>query len=557
MPNKMLEAALEYEEMGFSVIPIKSKEKSPPLVAWQKYQKEKADSEQIKSWFYDYPSANLAIITGKISNLFVIDCDSNDSYNFLEDYLPDNLIIPVAKTPRGGKHLCFKYPHGGNLTIGAGVIKNLDFRGEGGYFLVHPSINGNGNGYEWIIKPTRDNIPDMPEKLLEFLISSSLNYNNGLDIANKQYNNSYLNRGDNIAKTTRDNNDNIRLQEGTRDQDLFHAGHCLIKGGCEEEYMEQILRIIADNCKPPFPQNEVSNKIKSILERVKRKERNLTEEVKEYFRQQKGYTMTTWMQQGLHLTTREEQKHLIVILGRLVKEGLIESYGERRGCYRPIIVNSEKMEFIEDEIEEFPVKLPFKMNEHLSIYPKNIIIVAGDKSGGKTALLLNVAHDNQHKHEIVYLSSEMVAEEWSSRVRQLGITKKEQIRYTMEYCSENFHNRIGPEKKIYIVDYLEIYDNFWQIGKMIRDIHDKLRDGICFIGVQKKTGEALSRGAEFSMEKARLYLSLDYLPQERCSKLTIVDAKAPKLGESIRGYYKYIKIFDKIKMESINKNWRY
>jgi hypothetical protein len=150
----------------------------------------------------------------------------------------------------------------------------------------------------------------------------------------------------------------------------------------------------------------------------------------------------------------------------------------------------------------------------------------------------------------------MVEEEWSVRLKKWGISKKSEIRYQMEECSTDFHNKIGPDHKIYIVDYLEVNDNFWEIGKMIRKIHDKLRDGICFIAIQKKTNAYLGRGAEFSLEKARLYLSLDFMPKESCSKLTIVDAKAPRMGESIRGYWKKIKIIDSIKLSSEDNTWR-
>lgn len=41
----------------------------------------------------------------------------------------------------------------------------------------------------------------------------------------------------------------------------------------------------------------------------------------------------------------------------------------------------------------------------------------------------------------------------------------------------------------------------------VRAIHDKLRNGICIVALQKKKGRELGRGAEFSLEKPRLYLS--------------------------------------------------
>jgi len=87
----------------------------------------------------------------------------------------------------------------------------------------------------------------------------------------------------------------------------------------------------------------------------------------------------------------------------LQAEKIIEKYGEQRGWYRTIDKhNDHEMEFIEGEVKEFDVALPFGLNKICSLYPKNIIIVAGSKGSGKTALLMNIALMNQDKHEVMY-----------------------------------------------------------------------------------------------------------------------------------------------------------
>jgi len=115
---------------------------------------------------------------------------------------------------------------------------------------------------------------------------------------------------------------------------------------------------------------------------------------------------------------------------------------------------------------------------------------------------------------------------------------------------------MDESKKIFIIDYLEIHDNFYEIGKHIRKIHEAIKDGICFIGVQKKKGAMLARGAEFSMEKSRLYLNMEYLEDQRCTKLTIVDAKSPKVPASLSSWWKRIKIINGAKMEALDLEWK-
>ena len=59
------------------------------------------------------------------------------------------------------------------------------------------------------------------------------------------------------------------------------------------------------------------------------------------------------------------------------------------------------------------------------------------------------------------------------------------------------------------------------------------------------------------MEKSRLYLSLDYLEEDQCSKLTIIDAKVPKVpGGTVRGLWKRIKILEGTIMHALDRDWR-
>ena len=78
--NNLLKAALRYQSMGFSVIPVKQNKR--PLIAWEKYQTERAPESQIHQWWKKWPSANIGIITGKVSGVDVIDTDSESGWAF-------------------------------------------------------------------------------------------------------------------------------------------------------------------------------------------------------------------------------------------------------------------------------------------------------------------------------------------------------------------------------------------------------------------------------------------------------------------------------------------
>ena len=138
--SEKIEAALEYTKKGFPVIPIAADSKKP-LVAWKEYQKRKPTENEVKSFCKRYPNADIGIVTGKTYNLFVIDCDSQEAYESFQALLPDSLILPVVKTPRG-YHLYFSYPKNIDLTVGVNIMPGVDYRGDGGYVIAPPSKEG-------------------------------------------------------------------------------------------------------------------------------------------------------------------------------------------------------------------------------------------------------------------------------------------------------------------------------------------------------------------------------------------------------------------------------
>lgn len=549
-----LEHALYYESLGFSVVPVRAGDKAPTMIKWEPYQKQKATPEQIKEWWNKWPSANIGIVTGKISGICVVDFDKyKEDYqqDLADKYFPDSILTPTAKTPSGGDHLYFKYPDNVETLSGnAGKLPAIDLRADGNYIVAPPSVNGNKKPYEWADGLTLKTLEMsfLPQEYLGFVLN------------NKVFNKGGIIRGENTTHVVSDSTENYKdykiLQEGRRDADLFRIGMALADGKCRRQEIIQILEILARNCNPPFPEKELQDKIKSVFGRISIKERNLTDEVREWVLLQKGIFNTISIRQELQITTKLEIKNLSVIINRLQADGMIEKAGDKRGFYRPVEKDVSEMGFIEEEIYEYPVKLPFGLNDVCALYPQNIVVIAGSKSAGKTAILLNLALANQKTNEVVYLNSEMGEIEWTKRMKNMGCNFKSDIKFKAYSCHSNFHDRIDGTNKIYIVDYLEIHENFFEIAKPIRLIHEKLGKGICFIAVQKKWGEKLGRGAEFSMEKARLYLNLEYEEERMCTKVTIIDAKANKLTSDARGLNKRIKILGGSRIEALDKEWQ-
>ena len=158
----MVDYALAYADIGWSVIPLKRDKR--PYESWLQYQTTRAGKKQIKSWWEKWPSANIGIVTGKISGgLVVIDIDSPEGLVALEGELGE---IPATISQRtgteGGQHLLFQSENGDSFSNMARVISGVDVRANGGYIVAAPSIHPNGTVYKWgDIDPIEDGLDDL------------------------------------------------------------------------------------------------------------------------------------------------------------------------------------------------------------------------------------------------------------------------------------------------------------------------------------------------------------------------------------------------------------
>ena len=145
--NDFLTSALEYLSLdGYSVFPC-STAKTPLISQWKECQTRKPTEEEIHAWAAQFPNACVAIVTGKISGITVVDIDA---------YKPNAVspaIFPTTRTVRtgnGGQHLIYQYHPG--LSISANSYPqypHLDIRSDGGYIIAA----GSTTSY------TKDNIP--------------------------------------------------------------------------------------------------------------------------------------------------------------------------------------------------------------------------------------------------------------------------------------------------------------------------------------------------------------------------------------------------------------
>lgn len=272
----MINQAIEYAKRGLSIIPCSADKK--PLISWLPYQDKRATEDEIRIWWGKYPKANIGIVTGLISGITVLDCDSDDAISKFQEVYKGTTAC--AKTPRG-LHYYFKYEPGVRNTVKIAGL-DLDLRGDGGYVVAPPSVNSEGLSYTWQIKMVDSSALDSLESLISFFYIS------------KSQENGYKNGS---HKSQESQSVTEYFVSGRRDSDLFHAANCLIKGYAEGEFVYQVIKTLAENCNPPFPEKEVEAKIQSAIERGKRKDKNIMQDIKDWLESQEvtsqSQTITT------------------------------------------------------------------------------------------------------------------------------------------------------------------------------------------------------------------------------------------------------------------------
>lgn len=116
----------------------------------------RADVPTVERWWASTPNANVGILTGVKSGLFVFDIDpkngGNDTYSDLlakHGQMPDTWEVITGS---GGRHCYFRYPAFPVRNVAGlfGPTSGIDIRGDGGQVVAPPSIHPEtGKTYEW------------------------------------------------------------------------------------------------------------------------------------------------------------------------------------------------------------------------------------------------------------------------------------------------------------------------------------------------------------------------------------------------------------------------
>ena len=253
---KAKEAALRYIERGWGVIatspgakvPVADKELQPNgSKSWTK------DAARVEELWRLYPRAGVAIVTGEVSNLTVVDLDSEAVMPLLAEA---GLKIPKdayrVKTPRG-YHIYLKYDPELKQTA-SGFIDHLDIRSDGGYCLTSPTQMPDNKGYEVVVDGEPGTWPELTAYSKEFSAKPSMNgVGASVTLLNDQ--------PGWVTEALMGTGEGRRNDVAARLAGYFHSKRI------GEDISRQILEGYRTNCNPEMPSLEMDNVVRSIYRR--------------------------------------------------------------------------------------------------------------------------------------------------------------------------------------------------------------------------------------------------------------------------------------------------
>lgn len=227
----------EYVNSGWSILPVKPEEKRPYMTNWLQYTKNRATLETVENWFNHLSGAGVGAVTGKISNMVVLDVESWCKIP-IEELLKKYPTQMISRSGSGGYHLFYQFPTGiSRVSNRVGIFEGADLRADGGFIVLPPTVHPNGNRYEWVRKGP---LGAFPLALLD-LESRPTVQNEGW-----------------IVEALRG------VSEGGRNDTCARLAGYFFKKGMTADIVEALLMDWNERNDPPMPAREVRTTLRSI-----------------------------------------------------------------------------------------------------------------------------------------------------------------------------------------------------------------------------------------------------------------------------------------------------
>lgn len=234
----------------------------------------------------------------------------------------------------------------------------------------------------------------------------------------------------------------------------------------------------------------------------------------------------------LEIRNRENRKSVAVALNRCVAQGKLEKVSNySKALYRYINNTCKYIDWVNaPEGDILNLSWPYGIEDdsrfgfdgRVKISPADLIVLAGVSNMGKSAWCHNFLWENMDDYPCTLMGNEYSASKFKRRVSRMTwknpVNDNGEAKFELIERHEGWKDIIRPDN-INIIDWINLKGNFYEIGKILEEIQEKLRGGIAVISIQKDAHKERGLGGGFSEHLASLYITMDY------ERLTIIKAK--------------------------------
>src|SRR5574343_276973 len=103
---------------------------------------------------------------------------------------------------------------------------------------------------------------------------------------------------------------------------------------------------------------EISTKIANIINGINKYEKNITSEVENLILNSKGQFTVSQIYNDINAFRKQDKDTIRYAIGRLVKKGIIEKYGDKSGTYRRVDKDWEEMDWFNATTKELFINFP-------------------------------------------------------------------------------------------------------------------------------------------------------------------------------------------------------
>ncbi len=239
----------KYYENGYSLLPIKKNSKEP-YIKWKQYQNKRAGFNDVLDWYIEYDNPNIAIITGDISNLTVIDVDNPSILPELIKEVPELNETTRVKTKRG-----YHFYFSGNGISSTNNLLNMGVElKSNGYVVAPPSTI---DDFNYTFEVSLSEIQPLPNLIIEYLEKKE-----GHQTPNVEY------KRRRVLRLPRYNGLGVPcigqiterdLKLGERDNSLFILYNLLLQNRNTEDHSKKIVNLVNNSLTESLIEKEVNN----------------------------------------------------------------------------------------------------------------------------------------------------------------------------------------------------------------------------------------------------------------------------------------------------------